>query len=56
MHIKNTTVYKQSEDDFNIKYTVMLDAWVNTKHKKEYILIKDTDFHVMDKHNFMEIM
>ena len=57
LHVgKNTTVYKNIEDEFNTEYTVMFDNWQKGKIRKEYIVIKDTDFHVMNKENFMELI
>jgi hypothetical protein len=57
LHIGNkTTVYKNSNDEFNTEYTVMFDNWTRGKIRKEYITIKDTDFHVMIKENFMELI
>lgn len=53
---KNTTVYRNSEDEFNSEYTVMFDRWQNNKIRKEYITIKDVDFHVMNKDNYMELI
>jgi hypothetical protein len=57
LHVgKNTTVYKNSDDEFNTEYTVMFDNWNKGKIRKEYISIKDTDFHVMNKENFLELI
>lgn len=57
LHVgKNTTVHADSTDEFNTEYTVMFDNWQRGKIRKEYINIKDTDFHVMNKENFMELM
>ena len=53
---KNTTVYKNNDDEFNTEYTVMFDNWQRGKIRKEYITIKDMDFHVMNKENFMELI
>lgn len=53
---KNTTVYADSADEFNTQYTVMYDNWKRGKIRKEYITIKDFDFHVMQKDNFMELI
>lgn len=53
---KNTSVYRNSEDEFNTEYTVMFDNWQRGKIRKEYNIIKDTDFHVMNKENFMELI
>ena len=53
---KNTSVYKNNDDEFNTEYTVMFDNWQRGKIRKEYNIIKDTDFHVMNKENFMELI
>jgi hypothetical protein len=34
----------------------MNDTWQRGKIKKEYTTIKDMDFHVMNKLNFMELI
>lgn len=54
--ITNTTIYRNTEDEFNTEYTVMFDSWKNSKIRKEYIILKDTDFHCMNKANFMELI
>lgn len=57
VHIgKNTSVYANSTHEFNTEYTVMFDNWQRGKIRKEYITIKDMDFHVMNKDNFMELI
>jgi hypothetical protein len=57
LHISSKTpIYKNSNDEFNTEYTVMHDNWQRGKIRKEYITIKDTDFHVMSKENFMELI
>jgi hypothetical protein len=53
---KNTSVYKNNDDEFNTEYTVMFDNWQRGKIRKEYTTIKDCDFHVMNKDNFMELI
>lgn len=53
---KNTSVYRNNDDEFNTEYTVMFDNWQRGKIRKEYTIIKDTDFHVMNKDNFMELI
>lgn len=53
---KNTSVYRNNDDEFNTEYTVMFDNWQRGKIRKEYTVIKDTDFHVMNKENFMELI
>lgn len=57
LHVgKNTSVFANSTDEFNTEYTVMFDHWQKGKIRKEYITIKDMDFHVMNKENFMELI
>jgi len=57
VHIgNNTMVYKNSDDMFNTEYTVLYDNWQRGKIRKEYIITKDMDFHVMNKENFMELV
>jgi hypothetical protein len=53
---KNTSVYRNNDDEFNTEYTVMYDNWQRGKIRKEYCTIKDTDFHVMNKDIFMELI
>lgn len=53
---KNTSVYANSDEEFNTEYTVMFDNWQRGKLRKEYITIRDLDFHVMNKENFMELI
>ena len=57
LHVgKNTTIYKNSDDEFSTDYTIMFDNWNRGKIRKEYITVKDTDFHVMNKENFLELI
>lgn len=57
MHVgKNTSIYANNTDEFNTEYTVMFDNWQRGKIKKEYLTIKDMDFHVMNKDNFVELI
>lgn len=57
LHVgKNTSIYRNDDSEFNTEYTVMYDNWQRGKVRKEYINIKDTDFHVMNKENFMELI
>ena len=53
---KNTSVYRNNDDEFNTEYTVMFDNWQRGKIRKEYTIVKDTDFHVMNKENFMDLI
>lgn len=57
LHIgKRTSVYSNSAAEFNTEYTVIFDNWKRDKIKKEYIMIKDTDFHTLNKDIFLEII
>ena len=47
-----TVIYTALLED----YIVMYDNWQRGKIRKEYITIKDMDFHVMNKGNFMELI
>lgn len=53
---KNTQVYANSTEEFNNEYTVMFDNWQRGKIRKEYITIKDMDFHVMNKDLYSEMI
>jgi len=57
VHIgKNTSIYPDTDDEFNVEYTVMFDNWKKGKIRKEFITIKDTDFHVMNKENMLGLI
>jgi hypothetical protein len=53
---KHVHIYRNTDDELNAEYTIMYDNWQRGKIKKDYITIKDFDFHVMDKLNFMELV
>lgn len=53
---KEVEVRTNSTSDFNTNYTLLYDNTQRFKVKKEYINIKDMDFHMMNKENFMEIV
>jgi hypothetical protein len=53
---KNTSIFRNSDDELNTEYTVIFDSWKRAKIKKEYITLKDMDFHCMNKANFMELI
>lgn len=52
----NTVVHKNNDDTYNTEYTVLFDNYSKPKVKKEYLLIKDYDFHVLDKFNVKDII
>lgn len=57
LHVgKNTIVYRNNDEELNTEYTAMFDNWQRGKIRKEYITIKDLDFHVMNKENFLELI
>jgi hypothetical protein len=57
LHIgKNTSVYPNSTDEFNTEYTILFDNWQRGKIRKEYIVVKDTDFHLMNKDIYAELI
>jgi hypothetical protein len=53
---KDISIYKNTTNEFNTEYTIMFDNWKNGKSRKEYITIKDFDFHLMSKDNFKNIV
>lgn len=57
VHIgKNTIVYKNKADELDTEFTILFDNWKKGKIKKEYITIKNSDFHMLNKENFMDIV
>jgi hypothetical protein len=57
LHVgKNTQVYTDNNSTENTEYTVMFDNWQRGKVRKEYINLKDMDFHVMNKDLYMEMI
>ena len=42
--------------DDDTTYMMMHDNWQRGKIRKEYIMVSNTDFHMIDKQNFMEIV
>ena len=57
MHVgKNTSVHRNTDDEFNTEYTVEFDQWNKGKIRKEYMLIKDFDFHILNKELAVELM
>lgn len=54
LHVSNqVTVTSEDTQNFNTEFKITLD--IPIKNKKEFIIIKDTDFHMLDKNNFMEL-
>jgi hypothetical protein len=57
MHVwLRTKLFVEKKTKYNTKYTVIYDHHKNGKVKKEYITIKDMDFHVINKDVFLELM
>lgn len=57
MHVwLKTNLFVEKKTKFNTKYTVIYDHHKNGKIKKEYITIKDMDFHVINKDVFLGLM
>lgn len=52
---KDTQIEKSNYEVFDTEYKVLFDNWQRGKIKKEYINIKDMDFHVMNKELFVEM-
>ena len=51
-----TYVYKNSDDAYNTEYTIIFDKWARNKIKKEYMIVKDMDFHIINKDIFMSLI
>lgn len=49
-------VYKNSNDVFNTSYTMVRTINTPSISRNEYCIVKDTDFHLMNKNTFMEIV
>ena len=50
-----TFVYKNNDEAYCNDYTVVFDKWRQGKIKKEYIIVKDMDFHIINKDIFLEL-
>ena len=53
---KNTSVFANTDDLYNTEYTVLYDNWQKGKIRKEYLVIKDMDFHVMNKDIYVDMI
>jgi len=53
---KDVIIYKNTDEEFNTEYTITADKSNRGRTRKEYITLKDMDFHVMNKDNFMELI
>ena len=57
LHVgKNTKIVPEQKSILNTEYKVIFDNWKKGKIKKEYILIKDLDFHMFNKKNLLELI
>jgi hypothetical protein len=54
--LPETNIYKSKDEPFNTEYTILYTKWRRGKSKKEYITLKDMDFHVIDKNIFLELI
>ena len=54
--VKETVVKPNSTAPYNTAYTLLHDNTQRVKVKKEFIIVKDIDFHMMNKENFMELV
>ena len=52
----NTVVYKSNEDFYDTEYTILFDNYSKPRVKKEYMIMRDYDFHVIDKNNMKELI
>ena len=53
---KEVTIKANSTDTYNTSYTLSFDNQTRYKVKKEYMVIENIDFHMMNKENFMELV
>ena len=53
---KFTQVYSDSSDPTNTEFMIMFDHWNKGKVRKEYMLVKDMDFHVINKDLLVDII
>lgn len=57
LHVgRNTNIVRTNQSSVNTEYIVIFDHWKKGKIKKEYIEIKDIDFHMFNKQNLMELI
>lgn len=53
---RDVIIENVSDKEFNTEYRVTILNQNELKPKKEYMLIKDIDFHMINKDNFMEVV
>lgn len=51
-----TRIYNNQIDNYNTEYTILTDRHSRGKIKKEYVIIKNMDFHVINKKDFVELI
>lgn len=57
VHVKkDVIVYNKTDDEFNTEYMMVADHEDVLLDKKEYIYVKDMDFHMLNKENYMELV
>lgn len=49
-------ILPNTDKEYNTEYTIIFDHWKRNKLRKEYIVIKDFDFHTINKEVFIELM
>lgn len=53
---RNIQVHQNTEDEFNTEYTLIFDNWQRNKIRKEWLTIRDHDFHVVNKDIAVELI
>jgi hypothetical protein len=53
---KEVTVVAENESELCTEFLFMTDTMLRSRTRKEYIKIKDMDFHMLDKINASEIL
>ena len=57
LHVgKNTSIYPVNNELLCSEFISLFDNWKNGKIKKEYAILKNIDFHMINKENFLEIV
>jgi hypothetical protein len=56
VHVGKNTLMHKTTDNESTDFLVTFDNWKNGKIRKEYMIIKDLDFHMMNKNNVMELV
>jgi hypothetical protein len=54
--VKEVTVKPNNSSSLNTSFTLFYGNNQRSKIKKEYIIVNDMDFHMMNKENFMEVV